>query len=354
MASTILGGPAPRPAMRILVNLATNDFMDLLSDVEVGSGRAAMRASRALIEHAVNLATLEQHPEYDEQYMEHLDQGPALLFHLEPGVNEMDRKQKENYRRVIRKFGKSANRRFERSVQARGPWFRRGWTQQNLNDRATTAGLAHLYEYYRMGSLVAHGSAGGSVGIVRERGGGNFTFRTGPALELAPIALWSGLLAYEAFLDRLAHMRPDAGIGNSAQVIELLKKAWPHIQVGFAKLDAQTWPKNPIPYPSAVLVFGKNKRRRWYLHVPLERTLIEAEPPVMDAETEKQISRIIEHFTSVDRSHFRADQRMISTRVLGMTVTPIIGGRVIPETSFFTTYSQTDVPVRINLDDDSG
>ncbi len=45
-------------SVRLLFNLAVNDFRDLLHDLDAGSGRLAMRAARAVIEHAINLHTV--------------------------------------------------------------------------------------------------------------------------------------------------------------------------------------------------------------------------------------------------------------------------------------------------------
>ena len=68
----------PRAA-RLICVLAAGDIGDLLDDVERGAGRSAIRATRSLIEHQVNMHTVLSSDVSADRYMAHLELGPLLL-----------------------------------------------------------------------------------------------------------------------------------------------------------------------------------------------------------------------------------------------------------------------------------
>ena len=214
LVSQVAGDTGTHESVRLLFNLAVNDFRDLLHDLRSGSGRSAMRAARAVIEHAINLHTVSANLAEASRYLEHLDQGPSLMLALATGAERLDRKPRRSYEHALKTTGAAAARRFAAAVAEHGSWFQRGWTQNNLRDRAVQHGIGHLYEYYRLASLVTHGSAGGSLGSVRDHPEGSRMFRTGPALELAPVAMWAGIT--RATAKSLRHCRPSARTSGSA------------------------------------------------------------------------------------------------------------------------------------------
>lgn len=198
-------------SVRLLFNLAVNDFRDLLEDLNSGAGRSAMRAARGVIEHAINLHAVTTSLREATRYMEHLDQGAALMMGLAPGESRLPRRRRSAYLHALRKVGRPAERRFELARDEHGSWFARGWSPTTLRVRAEQHGVAHLYDYYRLASLVTHGSAGGALGSVRDHPEGFRIFRTGPALELAPVAMWAGVAGYREVLAALGRVRDDLG-----------------------------------------------------------------------------------------------------------------------------------------------
>lgn len=212
LVAQVVGDQSTHRAVRLLFNLAVNDFRDLLDDLRHGSGRSAMRASRSLIEHAINLNVIAGDLAEASRYLEHLNQGSAILGVLQPGASRVERSNKKvgrSYRYALRKSGAVAKRRFEESVAQHGSWFRMGWTTSSLRDRSKRSGLEDLYPYYQLASLVVHGSAGGALGTIRDHSDGLTTYRTGPSLELAPVAMLAGVAALRAVLSGLVTVRPD-------------------------------------------------------------------------------------------------------------------------------------------------
>lgn len=337
LVSQVSGDAATHESVRLLFNLSVNDFRDLLHDLGSGSGRSAIRAARAVIEHAINLRTVGAGLAEASRYVEHLDQGPTLLRGLATGADRLTGAYRRSYERSLEQRARPARRRFEAAVAEHGAWFERGWTQMTLKDRATLHGLAHLYDYYKLASLVAHGSSGGSVGSVRDHPSGFRTFRTGPALELAPIAMWAGLAAYREILAGLELVRPDLETNAYLHGVDALDAMWPDYLGVITDIDKELWPDERVRPPRAILAFTRNGRRRWYLHLPMLSSLIQAVDPVLPAEVERQVQDLIDLVIDRQPYMFRIDQRWLTAEVPHVTVTPAPKARAIPEGALLET-----------------
>lgn len=337
LTSQVLSDSHTHESVRLLFNLAVNDLFDLLDDLRVGSGRSAMRASRALVEHAINMHTIVGSLSEASRYAEHLDQGPALALELRVGHDRLNGAERRAYLRSLSKVGEAARERFETAVAEHGAWFRRGWTQSNLRDRASRTGLDHIYRYYQLASLVTHGSAGGSVGTVRNSAINTRTFRTGPALDLAPVAMWSGLAGYREVLTGLAKVRTDIGFDAYTGALDALDRLWADYFLALRTIDQDVWPQNPVRPPMTVLAFTKTRRRRWYLHLPRDGVLLQARDPDLPATVEQQVARLIDEVVTHQPGMFRNDQRWITAVIEHVTVTPDDGGIWLPDTALLET-----------------
>lgn len=320
-------------SVRLLFNLAVNDFFDLLQDLNSGSGRSAMRTARAVIEHAINLHTVAGSLAEASSYLEHLDQGPAIMLSLSVGADRLEKRARRSYRHTLNVTGAAAARRFDAAVAEHGSWFKRGWTPVSLRDRADSLGLASLYEYYRLASLVTHGSAGGALGSLRDHPAGYRVFRTGHALELAPVALWAGLAGYREVLRALQQIRSDLEIAAYSAGLISLDGLWADYFSALREIDIALWPAERITPPRAILAFSQKKTRRWYLHVPMMAVLIPSKDPDLPDWIEQQVEGLIDRIVEEHPNMFRPDQRWLTAEMLHVTVTPAAGAHPIPDSA---------------------
>ena len=122
---------------------------------------------------------------------------------LAPGLSTLEKKPKAKYLASLDRAGRNADPKWQRALKTFAPKFHLGWAKLNIRERADRLGLQELYDYYRLASLIAHGSAAGSIGLRKNYSSEHVTYRTGAALELAPVALWAGLKGYLAVLEFL-------------------------------------------------------------------------------------------------------------------------------------------------------
>lgn len=322
-------------SIRLLFNLAVNDFRDLVGDLDMGSGRSAMRAARAVIEHAINLHTVVDSLKEASRYLEHLDQGSAIAVNLATGANRLDARTRSSYLHALRKRGTAAARRFEAAVDEHGSWFQRGWTQGTAKDRADRFGLENLYDYYRLASLVTHGSAGGSLGSVRDHPDGYRIYRTGAALELAPVAMWAGIRGHREVLTALQRVRPDIDIDAYTSALDEFDHLWADYFEALTQIDKELWPTERVQPPVAVLAFSQATTRRWYLHLPMTACLIQAKEPDLPDWMEERVTGLIDKMIAEQPYLFRPDQYWITVAIAGVTVTPVDDARAIPDSALF-------------------
>lgn len=320
-------------ALRIIVAQALNDFIGLLADLGEGSGRSAMRAARALVEHGVNAHTVAASDTDAQRYLDHLDQARAIVWSLEPGADLLPAAERRGYRHRLRKAGQVAQRRFDAAIARYGSPFRRGWNTSNLRDRANQFGLGDLYDYYRLGSLVAHGAAGGSLGMSRDPEPGLTTFRIGPALELAPIAYLAGLRGYREVLRATQSSTPALNVQAFSVALDGLTEVWPEYYAAIRKLDESLWPDHPVHPPITVFAFARNREERWFIHLPHQGLLIPAERPAIPSETEATLAKLVDDVLAHKQHMFSGTQRFVATAIPGLTVKPLGEKRPIPDTA---------------------
>lgn len=328
-------------AIHVIACQAVNDLTDLLTDCLDGSGRPAMRAARSLYEHGVNAYSVLADPAQPDRYMAHLSQGPALLAELDPGAEMLSGSARKAYLHRTATVGRDASRQFEAAVRQYGPSFRRSWSALNLKDRASSCGMGGLYDFYKLGSLVAHGSAGGSMGTRRVHAGEGagsdlqsfVTYRTGKALELCPIAMWGGVLSHLHVMQAVEAAHPSISASEWSQPLLLVLGLWSSYREATSAIDKEMWPEYPQSGALGVMAFTRTKRTRWFLHLPSHGLLVEAEPPVMEPELTARLDRLMDAETEGEQALFSNDQRWVTVAVPDVALSPKRGGKVVPATS---------------------
>lgn len=207
LANALVGTVGVPRAVRLIATLAASDLNDLLDDVSRGAGRSAMRVTRTLIEHQVNMHTVLASSDDAERYMAHLDQGPLLLEDAPEGFF-LDEGARRSVEHLARKQARDARRLWDASVDKYGKSFERQWHPSNIRDRSDAAGRPDLYRLYKFGSAVAHGSSAGATGQYRRDNDDLATYASGRVPALVPLALAVGTEAYFALL---SHMREHLG-----------------------------------------------------------------------------------------------------------------------------------------------
>ena len=327
-------------ARRIVTNQSVNDLFALLSEVQHGNGRSAIRSARSLVELSINLHAIASDDQAADRYYDHLDLAAILLADLEPGLNLLKRKRRRSYKHRLAKGTQAARNRFASAKKKYGSGFRRGWAPDNLRERARNAGLTDLYEYYTLASLVTHGSAGGSLGVMQPKTGeSGYTFRTGPALELVPIALLIGVQAYLALLQGISRFRPDLDLQLQASDCLKLIAIWPEVYEAVCEIDSTLWPKGRIPPPTAMMaVHRSGKRIRYYLHVPTSGKLWPCESPTnLTPSAQASIEKFVERFLADPDRHLPAGAEWLTIGLPDVSVSPT-GQPPIPDTSLLIRY----------------
>ncbi|MFC6155865.1 DUF5677 domain-containing protein [Kribbella jiaozuonensis] len=343
LVSLILADTPTHKAPKLIFTQAVNDLIDLLAEIQSGRGRAAIRTSRALIEHAINLHTVTVDLQQAQRYLEHLDLGKALMLELEIGADLLDRRSKSQYRHSLKRVGRGARQRFEQARANWGSGFSRGWSNQSLATRAARYDLDHLYEYYRLTSLVTHGSAGGILGSIRDHHEGEIsTYRTGQSLELAPVALHIGIVAYMDALTALAGLREDLDVEDYMLGVGVLVNVWPEYYKALTRIDSKIWPKKPGLPPQAVFAISRSGRRRWYLHLPWASVLMPAEPPDLETGPFARLEEIVREVMSDPDRYFIPGTTWFTLGFFGVPLKLADSGSPVPDTAIL--YRPEDLP----------
>lgn len=267
-------------AIKIIFVQAFNDFSDLMTDLQGARGRSSIRAARALIEHAINMATVLDSSDAAERYLDHLNLMPMLLHANLPGTS--DSETFKRFKAKLKKTFHGARRRFESAQRRWGSGFRRSWHATNLHDRAAQHGLAKQYEWYRVCSLVAHGAAGGSFGSTKgQHSQGNIVYRLGNSLSLAPLAYWIGV---DAFLKLLGIMDTRLAFTKArdfAEPVHELLLLWPRYQEIILRYDKEAWPAHLTRSLYALVSIDSQGNYGYYAQDTLNRTIAPAHPIVL-------------------------------------------------------------------------
>lgn len=257
-------------ACRVIVNLAASDLGDLLHDVARGSGRAAMRSARSLVEHAINMHTVAASEQDADRYLDHLSLGPSLMMKSELPMIGLDAKRRSQVEHALRKSAREAATAWEAARQRYGASFARSWHPKNLADRAAAAGCPELYDDYRIASNVAHGSAAGSYGHFYRSKSDLASFATGAVPHLVPHALMMGIEGYVTTIEICELVAPRHDLTLAHEVVTLLLEER-YIAVWDVANDRQRRITQSFdreePNSTALLAFSRGGKFRWYVEL---------------------------------------------------------------------------------------
>jgi hypothetical protein len=213
-----------------------------------------------------------------------------------------------------------------------GSSFRANWASASLRDRATKYGLGHEYEFYRLASMVLHGSAGGAKGTLSTA----YPLpvqRTGPSLQLCPPAYVQGLTYFRGLVERAMNDLPGV---TGAPLLTLLDKSlevWPEYRRLLTKWDEELWPEDIQDVgigPYAILAVSRGNRRRWYLHDRALELVIQADPPAPGDLTQEQTHSIDLFIAGLPPGDGRTDD-WTTFGVPWIRVIPKAGAKWVPE-----------------------
>jgi len=264
-------------AAQAIANQAFNDFQDLLADLLDGRGRPAARAARALIEHAVNLATVTSDEDAAARYLAHGTVAAVVQTDTAIGLNRLRGRDLKAERHRLRKLGQR-RREAEGYVERYGAGFRRSWSASNLRDRASVTGLGDLYDYYRLASMALHGASGGAAATISQ-GTGRRVHRMGPALAACIPAYHEGIRAFRIIAGTLVSTSRYIDGTEVDDVLDAILEDWPEYRAAMVRVDRWLWPKEPPVGVVSVLAISRSGARRWYLWDVDTEMIIEAEPP---------------------------------------------------------------------------
>ncbi len=309
-----------------LTNQATNDFLDLLYDLAHGRGRPALRSTRSLFELLVTAHDVVSSPELAERYAAHrwvtIRDAAKLPFE----ADALSGSERRSVNHARKKAEREARPAAEAALQRYGSQFRRSWSPENLRERAATHGLEDEYEFYRLGSAVLHGSAGGTLGVERLVDGRR-VHRAGPALSLCPVTMLMGC-RFVTGLCNLLEDKVDTPLHQELVAeIEAFLELWPRYRAAVHRIDDALWPDVAPPGLLAVLAVGRWGTRQWYLH-DVERGLIRrAHPPAdLDPAYAAQVDAVVQE---IQEQPVRDD--IVSIALAGVSVSPIEDSVWVPE-----------------------
>jgi hypothetical protein len=315
-------------AAATIANQAFNDFVDLSYDLLTCRGRPALRAARALFEHMINYLDVTMDPEAQRRYETHHAVAAQVEADAAIGLNRLIGDEAKAARHTLRKLSRESKLQYEEALGLYGSGFRARWARSDLRDRANRHGLDHEYSFYRLASMVLHGSAGGARGTLSAA---YFApvHRTGPALQLCPPAYLKGLSYFRTFIEHAGAIAPE---GTTNRVIDALTNAlalWPEYRRVLIALDDRTWPKKAPAGPMALMAISRHNRRRWYYWDPALDLVVRAEPPTPGTLSPKQEAQLELLIASLPPRDERADD-WITINLSGVQVTPKADARWLP------------------------
>jgi hypothetical protein len=282
-------------AVQAIANQAFNDFQDLLGDLLDGRGRPAARAARALIEHAINVATVTSNEDAAARYLAHGTIAAVVEADAAIGLNRLRGGDLKAERHRLRKLARRS-REVAGHVERYGAGFRRSWSASNLRDRASATGLDDLYDYYRLASMALHGASGGAAATISQ-GTGRRVHRTGPALAACVPAYHEGIRAFRIIAATLVSTSKHIDGTAVDEVLDAILEDWPVYRAAMLRVDRWLWPKESPAGVTSVLAVSRSGARRWYLWDVDTEMIIEAEPPQEGLVTPQQ-SATVEQITA--------------------------------------------------------
>ena len=276
-------------AQMSIVTQAVNDFLDLLFDISCGRGRPALRTARSLLEHVTNLRDVGNGQSEADRYLGHLvvaQYWQSLLTLPEESLSGGDRKSMEHHRK---KLARDAKKPMDRLTSEYGSAFKRQWSGASFRDRVTRQDLKQYWPFYALSSAVLHGAAGGVLGLVDFSTYGRPVHRTGPALELCPLAFLYGLEFFTLLMKECNLILSESADG-ALKTLRHLRGTWKDYRRAINQIDSEMWPDAPpTPYATVLQVLPSGKRR-WWLWDSARNRVARAEPPNEDVTDEQMRS----------------------------------------------------------------
>ena len=191
------------------------------------------------------------------------------------GLTGNDLRSERHRRHKQERIHKQAH---DEAIAKRGGRFRRSWTDESLEDRASRHGYAEDYDLYRVLSSSTHVSAGGARGVERQYGD-RLVYRFGPDLHNCPMALNEGLRFFRLFMEALsAHTGvPAERVIGTLSALESLRRDYRKLVL---RLDGAMWP-DELPVIGMVVVRAllPDGQRKWLLHDNQQGRIIECSHP---------------------------------------------------------------------------
>lgn len=281
--------------VRLIFSQVVSDFVDLLGNVDRGSGRAAMRDARALTEHAINLRTVLGSADADARYMAHLDVGPVLVDEHKFGAQFLRGKEKREAMHWIKVRGRQSRSRLKEAIEQYGSRFQRDWAGISLYDRAKRQNQEVLYDFYRLASLTTHGSSASMAGRMEESVNGSYRHYVGADIRAAPTALFGGISAVQDVLEALHDSGFAGDFEGTMDAIQEVRGRWAMFY-RFSRLYEKLAMRKSLShkgFTATVLAVSRTGSRRWYLDDPMSDVWVEGNEPPLNEFERNMVERFI-------------------------------------------------------------
>jgi hypothetical protein len=245
-------------AAATVFNQAVNDFSDLCFELVTCRGRPALRASRALFEHLINYRDVTDDPESQQRYERHHAVAAQVEADAEIGLNRLTGDVAKSVRHMLRKLRRDSKKDYDEAIASYGSTFRARWAKTDLRERAKRLGLDQEYEFYRLASMVLHGSAGGAKGTLSSAYPAP-VHRTGAALQLCPPAYVKGLTYFRLLIEHAGTVTPEVATQPLIDALSDALALWSDYRRVLLEIDAHTWPENAPAMPRAVLAISRKR-----------------------------------------------------------------------------------------------
>lgn len=280
----------PHPGQRHILTAATNDTLGLVRLVDKLEGRAAAGLARANFEHLVNFRDVTAaEANTSQRYLDHRHAVAAKMSTRTWHLDLLDSKAARRERNRLEGLAHRAKQPLRDAVTRYGKWFKNGWAEGNLSERADAHGVGYLYPGYSVLSGVIHGSSGGLTGLVRDVEGTS-VHRTGPDLELAALAYEEGFASFHELATSLSAITELPHADEIAQRSAQVLLGIPEIRKALARLDKKMQPRTAgLPVLVTALLIHHNLKHRWIIHDTRKGIVCLATPP----DPEPDISALI-------------------------------------------------------------
>jgi hypothetical protein len=235
-----------------------------------------------------------------------------------------------NHQLPQRSVNRDSKADYDAALARYGSSFRATWASANLRDRSTKYGLDSEYRFYRLASMVLHGSAGGAKGTL-STSYPKPVQRTGPSLQLCPPAYVKGLVYFRRLAERAESGLPGVSSAALLTALDGALELWPEYRRLLMEWDEGYWPQGIPIGQYAIMAVGRGNSRRWYIHDKALQLVIQADPPTPGSLTQSQTRDLDRLIAELPPGDERSDDWMIIT-VPDVQLTPRSGAKWVPET----------------------